>query len=100
MINRKLFKIEISKEQFSEERIAFEKQTLKKHFALNEDELKYFVHTDILTNNAYNEKRETINLLMKDGSVKDVSKAADNLNIHALSGPVEKYYLCYSVERL
>jgi HD superfamily phosphohydrolase len=100
LINRKLFKIEIGKEQFSEDRIAFEKQTLKEHFDLEEDEIKYFVHTDILTNNAYNENRETINLLMKDGSVKDVSKAADNLNIHALSGPVEKYYLCYSVERL
>jgi HD superfamily phosphohydrolase len=100
LINRRLFKIEIGKEQFSAERIAFEKQTLKEHFDLEDDEIKYFVHTDILTNNAYNEKRETINLLMKDGSVKDVSKAADNLNIHALSGPVEKYYLCYSVERL
>ena len=100
LINRKLFKIEIGKEQFSTDRIAFEKHTLKDHFKLKDDEIKYFVHTDILTNNAYNEKRETINLLMKDGSVKDVSKAADNLNIHALSGPVEKYYLCYSVERL
>lgn len=100
LINRKLFKIEIAKEQFSAERIAFEKKTLKEHFDIEDDEIKYFVHTDILTNNAYNEKRETINLLMKDGSVKDVSKAADNLNIHALSGPVEKYYLCYSVERL
>jgi HD superfamily phosphohydrolase len=100
LINRRLFKIEIGKKQFSKDRIAFEKQTLKDHFDLKEDEIKYFVHTDILTNNAYNEKRETINLLMKDGSVKDVSKAADNLNIHALSGPVEKYYLCYSVERL
>lgn len=100
LINRKLFKIEIGKDQFSPERIAFEKQTLKDHFDLKDDEIKYFVHTNILTNNAYNEKRETINLLMKDGSVKDVSKAADNLNIHALSGPVEKYYLCYSVERL
>lgn len=100
LINRKLFKIEIGKEPFSAERIAFEKQTLKEHFELEDDQIGYFVHTDILTNNAYNEKRETINLLMKDGSVKDVSKAADNLNIHALSSPVEKYYLCYSVERL
>lgn len=100
LINRHLFKIEIGKQQFSVERIDFEKETIKQHFDLNDDEVKYFVHTNILTNNAYNEKRETINLLMKDGSVKDVSKAADNLNIHALSGPVEKYYLCYSVERL
>lgn len=99
LINRKLFKIEIAKTHFSEKRIQFEKETIKKMYSLDEDELKYFVHTDTLTNNAYNEKKETINLLMKSGEVIDVSLAADNLNIHALSGPVEKYYLCYPVKQ-
>lgn len=95
LINRKLFKIEISNELFSKERIQFEVEQVKAHFGLNQDEANYFVHTDVLRNNAYNEQKENINLLMKDGSVKDVSQAADNLNIHALSEPVEKYFLCY-----
>lgn len=95
LINRKLFKIEISTVAFTDERIQYEIDLVKNHFKLDKDEAKYFVHTDVLRNNAYNEQRENINLLMKDGSVKDVSQAADNLNIHALSEPVEKYFLCY-----
>lgn len=95
LINRKLFKIEISTTPFEEKRIQFEIKEIKKRLKIDDEEAKYFVHTAILTNNAYNEDREVINLLMKDGTIKDVSHAADNLNIHALSEPVEKYFLCY-----
>lgn len=95
LINRKLFKIEISTTPFSKERIQYEIDLVKAHFDLDQNEASFFVSTAILRNNAYNEQRENINLLMKDGSVKDVSQAADNLNIHALSEPVEKYFLCY-----
>ena len=95
LINRKLFKIEISTKPFTEERIQYEIDLVKDHFRLSQEDAKYFIQTDILRNNAYNEQSENINLLMKDGSVKDISLAADNLNIHALSEPVEKYFLCY-----
>lgn len=95
LINRRLFKIEIATVPFSEKRIQTERDKVIKHFDFTEEETQSFVHTDILSNNAYNEKQETINLLMKDGSIRDVSKAADNLNIHALSEPVEKYFLVH-----
>ena len=95
LVNRKLFKIEISKEPFSEERMNYERDLAKSTYGLTDEEVNYFIYTDHLTNNAYNEKRENINLLLKSGEVMDVSKAADNLNISALSTPVEKFYLCY-----
>jgi len=98
LINRKLFKIEISNQPFDEKRIQYEIDHVKKDFDFNQEEASHFVHTAILRNNAYNEEKENINLLMKDGSIKDVSLAADNLNIHALSKPVEKYYLCYLIK--
>jgi hypothetical protein len=62
---------------------------------LNNQELPYFVYSDILTNKAYNEQKHNINLLLKNGSILELSKASDNLNISALSTPVEKYFLCY-----
>ncbi len=95
LINRQLFKIEIKEAPFSEERINKEKQKIKDHLNISEEDSNYFIQTDVLRNNAYNEQKETINLLMKNGDVIDVSKAADNLNIHALSSPVEKYFICY-----
>lgn len=100
LIQRKLFKIEISNEPFSEERVQYELKKATEHFGISMEEARYFVHTDTLKNNAYNEKKENINLLMKDGSIKDVSEAADNLNIRALSDPVKKYFLCYSVVKV
>ena len=62
---------------------------------LDEHQIDHFVYSDSLTNKAYNISKENINLLMKNGSVIDVSEASDNLNISALSNPVEKFFLCY-----
>lgn len=95
LINRQLFKIEIKTSPFSKERFKKECKKIQDHLDISEDESNYFVHTDVLRNNAYNEEKENINLLMKNGDIIDVSKAADNLNIHALSSPVEKYFICY-----
>ena len=97
LVNRNLFKIEISKEPYSEDRISLEKEIIKSTYKLNDDELKYFVYTDILSNKAYNQHKQNINLLMKSGEIIDLSKASDNLNISALAQPVEKYFICYPI---
>ena len=97
LVNRDLFKIEISKEQFSDDRIKLEKELVQKQFNLKEDEIDFFVYTDILSNNAYNQNKQNINMLMKNGEIVDLSKASDNLNISALASPVEKYFLCYPI---
>jgi HD superfamily phosphohydrolase len=97
LINRRLFKIEIAKTPFSEDRLNMEREMAKSNNQISQEDINYFVYTDKLTNNAYNERKEVIKLLLKDGSTVDVSKASDNLNISALSTPVEKYFLCYGV---
>lgn len=97
LIDRELFKIEISKEPFKKERIEEVKQSVMQRLQLNEEQAEYFVYTDRLVNNAYNEDKQNINMLFKDGQIKDISKASDNLNISALSKPVEKYFLTYPV---
>jgi hypothetical protein len=90
-----LFKIVISKEPFSEERIAAERQRVQEAYHLTREEVDYFVYSDILTNKAYNQDKQNINLLMKNGEIIDLTKASDNLNISALAQPVEKYFLCF-----
>jgi len=95
LVNRKLFKIVISKEPFSEERIAAERQRVQEAYHLTREEVDYFVYSDILTNKAYNQDKQNINLLMKNGDIIDLTKASDNLNISALAQPVEKYFLCF-----
>ena len=44
-------------------------------------------------NKAYNEQKHNINLLLKNGSILELSKASDNLNISSLSSTVTKYFL-------
>ena len=97
LVNRKLFKIEISKEPYSPDRIQLEKELARKQFDLEDSEVDFFVYSDILSNNAYNHNKQNINMLMKNGEIIDLTKASDNLNISALALPVEKYFLCYPV---
>ena len=62
LVNRKLFKIEIGKEPFSNDRIQSEKELAMERFGLTEEESVYFVYSEVLTNNAYNQTKENINL--------------------------------------
>jgi HD superfamily phosphohydrolase len=97
LVNRNLFKIEISREPFSEERIQTEKNRVSKEIGLVDKEVDFFVYSDVLSNNAYNQNLQKINVLMKSGEVTDLTEASDNLNISALASPVEKYFLCYAI---
>ncbi len=97
LVNRKLFKIEIAKDPFSEERIIKEREIAKELFGITDAESQHFVYSEILTNNAYNQNKENINLLLKNGNIIDLSDASDNLNISALAHPVAKYCLCYCI---
>jgi HD superfamily phosphohydrolase len=97
IINRELFKIKVSKKEFSQQKIDEVRELVKQKLNLNDEEVEHFVYCDKLTNSAYNDAKENINLVMKSGEIIDVSKASDNLNISALSNPVEKYFLSYPV---
>jgi uncharacterized protein len=98
LVNRRLLKVEVSREPFGPDRIALEKQLAADLLGISVEEAGYFVYTNMLTNNAYTSDKQNINLLMKNGEVIDLPKASDNLNISALSTPVKKYALCYPVK--
>jgi hypothetical protein len=95
LINRDLLKIKVSKEQFDQKIIDSVRVNVKDHLNLTAKEVGHFVYTDSLRNDAYNEDKQSIKLLMNSGEIMDLSKASDNLNISALSTPVEKYFLSY-----
>jgi hypothetical protein len=46
-------------------------------------------------NDAYRGDKISINILFKDGTLVDIAKASDQLNIAVLEKTVKKYYLCY-----
>ena len=95
MVNRRLFKIILQREPFEEKFMNNLKEKIMAMFKIKENELNYFLLSGKLVNNAYNTEFDKIKILFKDGTVKDISEAADTLNIKVLSEPVEKYYISY-----
>lgn len=95
LVNRDLLKIEISKTPFSEERIETERRDLMARWDIPYADTRFYIYAKKLTNSAYNQGKQNINLLMKSGEIVDLSAASDNLNISALANPVEKFCLSY-----
>ena len=95
MVNRKLFKIEITEEQSSEEKISRYITSYMKNFGITAHEAAYFISSDILTTDMYNEEDDSIDIIYKNGEVKDISRASDMLNIELLSKKIEKYYFAF-----
>ena len=93
LIERKLLKVKISNTSFDDEQINEIRKIHQKELGLNDHEIKYFVFQEQMINNAYDPRKDTIKIKYKDGTVKDITDASDNLNVSALAKPVTKYYL-------
>ncbi|MEI7803098.1 MAG: HD domain-containing protein [Bacteroidota bacterium] len=98
LINRKLFHIELQSEPFNRTKIDLLKKKIEKKFHLQKEELDYLLFEESTSNNAYNRKGDAIKILLKDGKVKDIAEASDQLNISVLSEPVVKHFLCWPKE--
>jgi len=95
LVNRQLLKIRVQPEPFSDDFLAEKKAGVKEQFKLNDEEIGYFVFSGVLANEAYNPVGDEIKVLYKNGDVKDIVSASDNLNISSLSGRVKKYFYCF-----
>jgi hypothetical protein len=95
LINRRLFKIEISRRPHEKHKIYQHVKMLMKHFKISEHEANYLVSSNIITTDMYNEYDDSIDILYRDESIRDISEASDMLNIDLLSKKVEKYYFAY-----
>ena len=93
LIERKLLKVKISNTSFDVEQVNEIRKIHQKELGLNDHEIKYFVFQEQMINNAYDPRKDTIKIKYKDGTVKDITDASDNLNVSALAKPVTKYYL-------
>jgi HD superfamily phosphohydrolase len=94
-INRRLFKVEI-KTEATDGRI--QKEALKNYmdrFHISMEEARYFMGDEIVSTDTYQPKDDNINILMKDGSIRDIADASDMLNIQVLTKKVMKHYFCY-----
>jgi len=95
LVDRRLLKIKLQAEPVDKKAIHEKQCEVAKCLQVTEQEAEYFVFTGEAINTTYDPSDERINILFKDGSVRDISQI-DNALIHQqLSGPVKKYYICH-----
>jgi hypothetical protein len=62
---------------------------------ITSEEAGFLVFTGESEIKTYNHKIEHINILFKDGTVKDISKVDNALINQSLSGTIKKFYICF-----
>jgi len=95
LVERKLFKVKLQSEPFEDSMVYEKKKEAIQKLNIDEKDVDYFVFTGIATNTTYDPGDERINILFKDGSVKDISQVDNALIHHHLSSTIKKYYICY-----
>ena len=95
MINRNIFKVEISSEPISEDRKKELTLHISQQLGITLSEANYFDSTPSIEKNMYDPADDSNDIIYKDGTIKNIAEASDMLNISLLSKKVKKYYLCY-----
>jgi HD superfamily phosphohydrolase len=95
LIDRKIFKLQYCENGQEKEKM----EQIKSSFLSTHPELTgmddYLFLEGKVTNNAYIPGRDSIDIKMKDGTVRDIAEVAEVLTIRSLSNPVVKQYICH-----
>lgn len=97
LVDRQLYKIEISNEEPDKNRIEMIRENTAFSLDISQNDASYFVFTEMISNRAYNTGavNSTINILMKNKETTDIAKASDLSNLESLDKTVTKHILCY-----
>ena len=95
LVERNLLKVKLQATPFDEAIIKEKRKEAAGTLGITEEEASYFAFTGETSNTTYDPKDERINILFKDGTIKDISAVDNALIQQNLSGTVKKYYICY-----
>ena len=95
LLERRLFKIQLSNHPFAPETIYALRDDLQARLHVSEQDMHYFLFHGSISNAAYVSEEQKIHILTKEGKVFDIAQASDLPNIKAMSRIVKKYYLCW-----
>ena len=95
-IGRHIFHVEVTDEPASEEYINTITVALAQRYGVpTEDARKYLTNKLEIGKDMYSIEEDKIEILMKDGSTRDISEVSDMLNISTLARKVKKHFFCY-----
>ena len=95
MVNRRIFKVEVSATPFPQDYVDEISRNIANRLDIDICDSKYFVALNTVEKDMYDPEDDSISILYKDGTTKDISEASELLNVELLSKKIRKYYLCY-----
>ena len=96
MLDRKLFKVEVTEDCPSEDYLEEIVNNIAQRNAISKtDARRYLMSVTEIGKDMYNPEDDSIGILYKDGTVRDITEASEILNVQLLSKKIRKYYLCY-----
>jgi HD superfamily phosphohydrolase len=98
LLDRNLFKVILSREEFSPEYLSSIDNKICGYFSISPENLPYLRSNGELSNYGYIASDKKINILKKNGELIDITYASDLPNIKAISEIVKKYFLCSPAE--
>jgi uncharacterized protein len=95
LIERRLFKIQLSSEPISKSKVEKVRERIAEKFALLKKDTTYLYSHGTVSNEAYVTGGPSIKVLLKTGKVIDLARASDFPQIKAMTKTVKKNFLCW-----
>ncbi len=95
LVDRRLFKVEVTEEPPTEEYLAAIRSRIVDTMGISNEDASYMMSLTEIGKDMYNPEDDSIGILYKDGTVRDIAEASEILNVQLLSKKIRKYYLCY-----
>ena len=95
LINRNIFQVEVHEEPIPEERIDELQETIARRAGISKQDAHFLMSINEIQKDMYDINDDHIDILYKDGTVRDIAAASEILNVSLLSKKIRKYYLCY-----
>ena len=95
LLNRRLYKIKMQSQPFDAATVEAARRRALLRYDIDNELVEYIVFTGTAQNTTYTTQDERINILFKDGVVKDISAVDHALVQQTLSATVDKHYICW-----
>jgi hypothetical protein len=94
LMDRRLLKVKISAESMPFDQLDQFRKRFQAELGIGPDEVTYLVFEKEVSNSAYIEGANRINVKFRNGEIKDVAEASDLPNIQGMTQVVKKYIVC------
>ncbi len=95
LLERKLFKIEMSNTEPDPQRMEFKTEAIQQKFGISKEEATLLTSFSSVSSNMYSADDDSIDIMYNSGEIVPITTASDMLNLELLSKEVRKYVYTY-----